>query len=106
MAGLILHSFKRLPSTITVKPYYTQDAYSPTYYIDECPDSDDFIKSLQETGLEIIRHQDILRQGGADEVWIKAVSERWHLVAEVVVADKGYPPRLFIVACHFGQLFS
>ena len=56
MAGLILHSFKRLPSTITVKSYYTQDAYSPTYYIDECTDSDDFIKSLQETGLEIVRH--------------------------------------------------
>ena len=53
-------------------------ANGPTFYIDECLDSNDFVKPLQEAGLEIVRHRDALRQGVPDEVWIKTVSEAGH----------------------------
>ena len=48
----------------------------PTFYVDECLDSDDFVKPLKEARLKIVRHNDILDQGVSDQRWIKEVSER------------------------------
>ncbi len=50
----------------------------PVFYVDECLDSNNFVEPLQESGLNIVRHRDILNQGVSDEVWIKAVAEAGH----------------------------
>lgn len=38
----------------------------PIFYVDECLDSDDFVKPLVDAGLEIVRHKDILEKGVPD----------------------------------------
>ncbi len=67
-----------------------------TFYVDECLDSNDFVKPLQDAGLEIVRHRDILSHGVPDEVWIKTVSEAGYfaLTKDYVIARNAYQTTL------------
>lgn len=38
----------------------------PVFYVDECLDSNNFVEPLRKSGLNIVRHRDIMNQGVSD----------------------------------------
>ena len=87
-------------------------ANEPTFYVDECLDSDDFVEPLRHAGFDIVRHKDIFTPGVSDERWIKEVSEEGYfaLTKDNVIARTRYQTDLvmannlglFIIRCTKG----
>ena len=81
----------------------------PKFYIDECLDSDHFINSLRDAGLNVVRHREILEKGVRDEVWIREVSraEYFAITEDHNIMRRAYQSELimnnrlglFIVRC-------
>ena len=71
---------------------------NPTFYVDECLDDDDFIDPIEDSGLLIVRHRKILKQGATDKEWIEEVSAKGYfaITHDCAIGYKPYQVELVL----------